>query len=110
MSQPVIPRLAHRPHLFPDVRAAASALSAYLAEWSGYLQWSIDAVHSGRHVAYDGFTVQARDFSGKPVGYLSPASPAMIDTDRVLAGIEERDADHARLTGDRFASHETPKP
>lgn len=64
------PRLQHAPHLFANVGDAVAALSAYLAEWSGYLAYDIAPVCTGTERAYDGFTVQARKFTGEPVGYI----------------------------------------
>lgn len=60
------------PHLFPDVRAAVSALSALVNNWTGYQQYEISAVHTGGERAFAGFNVRVKDFDGFGVGYVVP--------------------------------------
>ncbi len=63
--------LVKEPHTFADIRDAAGALSAYVAAWSGYLQYDIRAVFSSER-AVIGYQVRALDVDGFGVGYLAP--------------------------------------
>ncbi len=61
------------PHLFATQRAAVAALAAYVAAWSNYLNYEVVAV-MGEGVAFTGYHVRAKSYTGDIVGYIAPAA------------------------------------
>lgn len=61
------------PHLFANHREAVAALSAYVAAWSNDLNYEVVA-QRGEGVAFTGYHVRAKSYTGDIVGYIAPAA------------------------------------